>query len=77
MIIVFPLVAYCKNRHRFGIIYLKQRNIASVAKWNHQFPQKGCVSAGFSTCKRKILKQCHALRNRIARALGCAWIVIQ
>ena len=54
MIVVFALVAYCQDRHRFRILDLNESDVTGRTEWNEQLAKQCVISRYLSRSEREV-----------------------
>ena len=69
-VIVFPLVADCKDGNGVAVLDLEQRDIVGGAKWNDKFAQQRCIRLCLAAAEWGFSKKRQALGDGVARSTG-------
>lgn len=68
IMIIFSLMAHCKNSNRVAVLYLEQSHIACFSERNDKLAEKRICRIGFSTRKRELFKQRPGALNHFNRS---------
>ena len=68
VVIVFALVAHRQHSDCFGVFHFKQRDITTIPKTDHQFPQERVFAGGLAATERESLQNFNRLADYCPRA---------
>jgi hypothetical protein len=76
-VVVFALVAYCKDGYSRRILDLEQHDVSGTAERDDEFAQEWGVSRGLPAGEGKFFEQLYALRYFSPRAARSLYVSIE